>query len=297
MKNKIKGQEGFSGVDIVVSIGVIIIFTSIIAAIYLNLHSVNMEVERSGKATNYAISILEKVDELYYNEVTQDNFSTQDMGNGKHSVAGIEIASGYTASVIVENYNQTDGVANGKLDVVKTVYVTVEYKVGNKTQSIEMKKIKTKENIKTPNIPKLESDMIAVKYNYTNSSKVLVKTNTNDTNWYQYENKTWALAIKNTDLQEDGSIKDSVTLYAWVPRFAYYTTSSATDIKFLYGTGNRYVNTEGNLQELTSSYQTPTEFQSGASNLTGVWVKVSDISTNLAANILNSSTKYGPITV
>ena len=64
MKKKIKGQEGFSGVDIVVSIGVIIIFTSIIAAIYLNLHTVNMEVERSGKATNYAISILEKVDEL-----------------------------------------------------------------------------------------------------------------------------------------------------------------------------------------------------------------------------------------
>lgn len=297
MKNKIRGQEGFSGVDIVVSIGIIIIFSSIISAIYLNLHMVNMEVERSGKATNYAISILEKVDELYYNEVTQDNFNTQDIGNGKHSVAGVEISSGYTASVTVENYNQTDGVDNGKMDVVKTVYVTVEYKVGNKTQSIEMRKIKTRENIKTPNVPKLESDMIAVKYNYINSTKVLVKTNTNDTNWYQYANKTWALAIKTTDLQEDGSIKDSATLYAWVPRFAYYTTSSATDVKFLYGTGTRYVNTEGNLEELTASYQIPTGFQSGTNNLTGLWVKVSDISTNLAAKILNSSTKYGPINV
>lgn len=297
MKNKIKGQEGFSGVDIVVSIGIIIIFTSIIVAVYLNLHAVNMEVERTGKATNYAISILEKVDELYYSEVTQDNFKAKVIGNGKHSVAGIEIASGYIPNVKVENYNQTNGVANGKMDVVKTVYVTVEYKVGNKVQSVEMKKNKTKENLKTPNIPKLESDMTAVKYNYANSSKVLVKTNTNDTAWYQYENKIWALAIKNTDLQADGSIKASPTLYAWIPRFAYYQTSSATDIKFLYGTGNRYVNTDNNLQELTASYQIPTQFQSGTTDLTGFWVRVSDINTNVVAKILNSNTKYGPIKV
>ena len=145
MKNKIKGQAGLSGVDIVVSIGIIIIFTSIIAAIYLNLHMVNMEVERSGKATNYAISILEKVDELYYDDVTQDNFNTTDIGNGRHSVAGIEIASGYMASVIIDSYNQTSGVANGKFDVIKTVYVTVEYKVGNNTKSIDMQKLKKRE--------------------------------------------------------------------------------------------------------------------------------------------------------
>lgn len=145
MKNKIRGQEGFSGVDIVVSIGIIIIFASIISAIYLNLHMVHMEVERSGKATNYAISILEKVDELYYDDVTQNNFNAIDIGNGKQSVAGIEIARGYTATVIVENYNQTAGVNNGKFDVVKTVYVTVEYKVGNKTQSIDMQKLKKRE--------------------------------------------------------------------------------------------------------------------------------------------------------
>lgn len=293
MKNSLKRQDGFSGIDIVVSIGIIIIFVSIIAIVYVNLSTVNMEIERTGKATSYAISILEKVDELYYNEVTQENFETKDIGNGKHSVAGIDISSGYTPKVVIDNYNQTNGVNNGKADVVKTAYVTVKYKVGNKEQSVEMKKIKTKENIKIPNMPNLENDMTAVKYVYSGNNKKLVKTSVTDTNYYQYENKNWALAIKNTDINEDGTIKESAVIYVWIPRFAYYTTNSATDVKFIYGTANKYVNANGDLQELTTSYKIPTEF----SNESGMWIKLTEVSTNAVAKILNLSSKYGPITV
>ena len=53
MKNSLKRQDGFSGIDIVVSIGIIIIFVSIIAIVYVNLSTVNMEIERRTKRGEY----------------------------------------------------------------------------------------------------------------------------------------------------------------------------------------------------------------------------------------------------
>lgn len=298
MMNNIRNDEsGLSGVDVVISIGVIIVFVSIVAVIYINLHMINLGIERNQRATNYAIEILEKVDELYYSEVNSDNFKTNDIGNGKHSIANIEIARGYNAIVTIENYNQTNGIDNGKADVVKTVNVGIEYKIGSKTEKVELKRIKLKENLVTPNKPKLNSDMVPVKYIVTNSEKVLTKTSAQDSEWYKYENKKWALAINKTDLLENGNIRNNPVIYAWIPRFAYYQTASDVDIKFIYANGSRYVNSNGDLETVTNSYNIPSEFENQDSVVDGIWINVNDIKTNNASKILSNSTKYAPINI
>lgn len=122
MTNKLKQQKGISGVDIVVSIGIIIIFVSIIASVFLNLNNLNSQIVRRQTATNYAISILERVDKLYYSEVTDDAFNSENL----QSV--INISRGYNVNVTVQKYNELEG-NEGKLDVVKNVTVRIEYKV------------------------------------------------------------------------------------------------------------------------------------------------------------------------
>lgn len=295
-----KGQEGISGVDIVISIGIIIIFVSIIAMVYANLNNVNISIERAQKATNYATQILEKTDELYYSEVNSDTFSVNDAENGKHTVAGIEIAKGYTVRVTIDNYNQTNGENNGRLDVVKTINVSVEYKVAGKTETVQMSKIKTKEILNTPNKPVLEEEMIPAKYvkvkKTTYSEETgeyvttyitkLTNTTEEDTQWYDYTNRKWALATRNS------------TTYVWIPRFAYKSTETPNtyEVKFIYAYGTRIVNANGDLEQISNEFSIPEGFtNSNEESLDGFWVEESLITSNTTANILNNSLTYGPM--
>ena len=261
MKNKFKGQAGLSSVDITISIGIIVIFVAIITVAYTNLTKTNTQIGRMQSATNYAIAILEKADELYYNEVTQENFETNEIGStGKHQVAGVNIQRGYDVTVtITESESNTS----------KNINVNVQYKVGNNTQTVEMQKNKEKEALKLPNKPTLTSlmpvrfnkfksntaDVISytnkipsideneqltpVKYvKYTTTSDnaetdlyvksvryELTQTTEDDKDWYDYANKKYALAIKGSD---------KTKVYAWIPKFAYKLSGdSIQSIKFV----------------------------------------------------------------
>lgn len=299
MNINVKGQKGISGVDLVISLAIVIVFVSIIAIVYTNLNSVNISIERAQKATDYAIEILEKTDELYYSEVNSETFAVNEAENGKHTVAGIEIARGYTVNVIIDNYNQTDGENNGRLDVVKTIIVQVEYKANGKTEEVEMKKIKTKEILEVPNKPKLEDGMIPAKYvkvkkttfseetgeYITTYVSKLINTTAEDTQWYDYPNKKWALATRND------------TTYVWIPRYAYKSTETVNvyNVKFLYAYGTRYVNENGNLEQISNEYTIPDRFNNNENIIDGFWIEESLITRSESANILNSSIEYGPM--
>ena len=90
------------------------------------------------------------------------------------------------------------------------------------------------------NRPKLASGMTPIKFkDPTTSEKGKVdKTNSEDTNWYDYNAKKWANAQT-----EDGS------MWVWIPRYAYKVNDNQTfDIKFLIGTTDNYYDENGKIQ-------------------------------------------------
>ena len=91
------------------------------------------------------------------------------------------------------------------------------------------------------NAPKLTSGMTPIKFtDPTDSEKgTVVETTSEDTNWYNYEEKKWANAQT-----EDGS------MWVWIPRFAYRVNSSTQtfDVVFLIGTTDRYYDENGEVQ-------------------------------------------------
>ena len=79
------------------------------------------------------------------------------------------------------------------------------------------------------NAPRLTVGMTPIKFTDPSSTEkgTVVETTSEDTEWYNYEQKKWANAQT-----EDGS------MWVWIPRFAYRVNSSTQnfDVVFLIGT-------------------------------------------------------------
>ena len=104
------------------------------------------------------------------------------------------------------------------------------------------------------NKPELMTGMSAIKFtDPTNSAEgTTVDTTSNDTEWYNYEDKKWANAKT-----EDGS------MWVWIPRYAYRihkengVETQKFDIVFLVGLTDNYYDENGKLQ--TAQRQTSEE--------------------------------------
>ena len=271
---KIKSNKGATGIDIAISLGIVAITLLILLALYTNTYISNMEIERRTQAINYASQILEKASEYYYSDVNTEKFSATTNSSGKIEIAGIEIPKAYTVNVNIDNYSNSD-----ETDVVKKVEVTVTYKIGKNDNTLTLSKFKTKETLLTPNAPKLQTNMIAVKAQNSGTTKTYKDTNNSDTEWYNYLKKKWALA------------RISNELYVWIPRYAYYIDSNnQINIEFLYSNKNQKVDSYGNLENIPSNYIVDTKFS--GDNETGYWIKVLEASADETATRLNNS-KYG----
>ena len=95
------------------------------------------------------------------------------------------------------------------------------------------------------NKPELMTGMSAIKFTDPTDSAEgsVVDTKSNDTEWYNYENKKWANAKT-----EDGS------MWVWIPRYAYRihkengVETQKFDIVFLVGLTDNYYDENGKLQ-------------------------------------------------
>lgn len=280
---KIKSNSGNTGIDIVISIGIITITLTILAALYFSLYISNAELERRTQAINYATQILEKASEYYYADVNTDNFQVQTLENGKKEIAGIEISKGYEVTVNIEPYSE-----NEQSDVVKNVEVTVKYNVSKKEDTITLSLYKTKETLIIPNIPELGENLVAIRSQKSNNTTTYKLTNSSDAQWYNFNKKIWPLAISK---EKTGSSIQTEDLYVWIPRYAYYIDSSNNiNIQFLYSNKDKTVDTLGNLQDISSDYIIDDEFT--GDNAKGYWLPVSQISLDETANRLNQS-EYG----
>ncbi len=278
----IKSNNGNTGVDIVISVGIIAITLTVVASLYFSLYISNTEIERKAQALSYATQILEKVSEYYYADITQENFEKTTLPNGAKQVAGIQLPRGYDVSVLIDD---NEGIS----DVVKTVEVTINYTIFKKEKNVKLSTYKAKERLLLPNKPELAEGLVPVKVQNNSNSTSYIVTSTADTSWYNYTAKQWALAVESIKAASQITIED---LYVWVPRYAYYLDGQNNiKICFLYADKNQSVNSSGNLYDIdTSLYTTVSKFSD--EDAKGYWIKIVQINNDQTAKRLNDS-EYG----
>ncbi|MFR8103888.1 MAG: hypothetical protein ACLU8F_02210 [Clostridia bacterium] len=293
-KINIHSEKGFTGVDLTIAILILVLFVSIITTIFYNIYISSTSIKRSTIANGYAMDILEAIDKENYEAIYTNSPAIQNI------IQKEKIARGYTVTVAVEKYNETTGNTD-KEDLVKTVTVTVEYKVGIKPEKVTMSKLKTAEVPYRDSLgimPKLVEGMQPVKYVITNQQTgegYWQATTSSDPEWFDYEKKQWANVMLQDGLEIDttsGKVTKMGSMLVYIPRYAYkipktnYHTNMAgtIDIKFL-NTNNtckdgskEFIETEATSGdagvEINSStnYMQHPAFTFGDTQLEGIWV-------------------------
>lgn len=313
INKKLKKENGFAVSDGLIAVLIITLFTGLIATLIYNIYLSNSSVKRMGTATGYITNIFEYIDKSYYDDITISGLETYINNNksffsieDENKVNQINILSNdseeekkqigttnnpqYTININIEYYNKMENNTE-KIDLVKEITVTAKYKLRNKDQEIQMKRIKSREKLITPNIPDLSLLQIE------NESKKIYPIKKSDNNWkicdekdsewYNYENGYWATVIvSENDLQKDQEINiDDYEKHVWIPRFAYDLTNNS--ILFLYSNTNKYINDIVNynqLADLSDGQDVLVEF----TDTIGIWINVSETINSEAYIKLNS---------
>lgn len=297
MKERIlKEQKGFAASDALIAVLIITLFAGLIATISYNIYLANSSIKRMSKANGYIIDLFEYIDKTYYDDVNKENLIQYFNNKYYYDQDNATVKSGAEAKIqedteIVDtpfkitlqlvNYNETE-TNEDKFDLVKEITMKVEYKVGNKNQTIEMKKIKQREVLETPNRPNLslvefvEGEKIYPIKNIDNEWRVCHER---DNSWYNYQSGNWAIILKTT---RDLSIGEQVDVnkltenegtYAWIPRYAYDSTNNI--ITFLFSNSNKFVQDIGQYSSLKqideNQYTIPQDFTVGEKILEGIW--------------------------
>jgi len=135
-----KSEKGFTGIDIVISIVVIFIFTSIIAILVYNINASAKEIERKSQAMSYAIDAVE--------EIKGQGFSQyMDLSEKKGNNLFIDkeqIAEGYYKTINVIDYSDMEGMEAKIPGLVKKITVTISYMSRGKEQSVDLSIILSK---------------------------------------------------------------------------------------------------------------------------------------------------------
>lgn len=128
---KIKNQKGFTGIDVSISILIIIVFIGLITGLFYNLATTSARVERKTRATNLAIEIIEALKVTNFNNLisTEENQMTIEELNNLTSKE-INIPNGYSYKILIEDYQDSG--------VVKTLKVEITYKQGKSNENVSI---------------------------------------------------------------------------------------------------------------------------------------------------------------
>lgn len=178
-RNKLNSEKGVTGVDIVVSVTMIVISIAVVMAIFVNISSTSREVNRTSGATRMATNILENIELMYYedfidylkvdlshktydlNGVTTNIYTEETHGasdyNGTYLIPGEEfttekffntkIPNGYTLKLVISNvYGENN---TSKYDLVRKVDVSILFDASGREKDVTLSTTKTFEKIDT----------------------------------------------------------------------------------------------------------------------------------------------------
>ena len=120
-------DNGFTGVDIAVSVVILIIFVSVIGTMFYNLSVTERRIQRKTEATNTAIRTIEAMKAIPFDQLAE-GMTLEDINN--LSTNKIEVPNGYKVTVGVDNTTYKD--------VVKIISVNIDYQNGNQAENVNI---------------------------------------------------------------------------------------------------------------------------------------------------------------
>ena len=154
MKKNLRKNNGFAGIDISISMIIILIFIPTIFGIVYNIGKINSNIKRKSSAVSLATEVLEVVKSEKYDDVVTTNgklcndlkakYAESDYKNEEKEEAGYsykyfmsvgENSEHYQIQVGIKNYYPND---TENLDLVKQVKVRVFYSIGSEIKNIDI---------------------------------------------------------------------------------------------------------------------------------------------------------------
>lgn len=161
---KLKENKGFTGIDISVSIIIIIITISIIATMMYNLYLSGAGIKRNVIATDYAINILETIEQAAYQEVTFNNTEDEQLKLKKKLDELLKKESkienniyksnvnNFDIEIIIERYSDRfNNSQNQKQDYIKIITLNIKYNLGKDSNNSKNTETLTIRTLKTIN--------------------------------------------------------------------------------------------------------------------------------------------------
>lgn len=137
LANNLKSNKGFTLQDLVIAIIILMIFVGTVGGLFISIYRVNVDTKVDSLATIYAIKILEYIDKINYDEVTESNKE----GLISKMQTELDIPNSLKVSLNITNYNPSWG----SEDYVKQVKLTINYNFNKKDKHLSINRLKVKE--------------------------------------------------------------------------------------------------------------------------------------------------------
>lgn len=140
-----KKNNGLTGVDIIIAIIAIMVFsTLILSMIYSNVME-NVKLKKETLAMIYITEIFENVGIEEYSKLPIGNYENITVNNYNVDIEKLipeDFPEDYKVDIGITNFSE---VGNDKEDIIKKVKLKLTYEVGNKIFSSSMERMKIKE--------------------------------------------------------------------------------------------------------------------------------------------------------
>ena len=135
---EIRKNNGLAGMDMILAIMAIMIFSTLIFSLMYNNALENLKIKKEALSTIYLTETLEKVGIATFDEITQEYI---DGGN----LFPTDMPTTYKMEIqlITEDLDIKD--EQKEKNIIKKIVATVTYRVGNKDYKLSMERMKVKE--------------------------------------------------------------------------------------------------------------------------------------------------------
>ena len=137
---KLKNEKGVTNADMVIGMIVFIIGAATILTLYLQIYKLTSKIKIDQTAIGYITEICEQIDLNNYEDITVENVNT--------IISNAKIPDNYEFTCSnIENYSSKymQSTGNEIPDVVKKVYINIQYNYDNYSRNYQVSKIKVKE--------------------------------------------------------------------------------------------------------------------------------------------------------
>ena len=134
----VKKKNGFIGMDMVIAIVAMLIFSGLIFSLMYNNAIENSKIRKETMAIIYLTEILEGVGIADY-----DNISKESIDKGFLLPEEVPDSYEINIEIITDDFKLADNQVEP--DIMKKVIATISYKVGNKDYKLSMERLKIKE--------------------------------------------------------------------------------------------------------------------------------------------------------